>query len=279
MSQNVLFLTICLIKTETYIPVDTITIQAKCVNHLMTSFEKFDFHRSDWINLSQPLKFINWIHELDQVSPDEFLPVAIDILISKCSIHVPLKRPKGARKSKFQKERGVLMRKRTKLSRIILRTPQIISQLLYIDEQITSSHLKEKIHDEHVAVCQIKVDLKQLFRYAKRYIICKQNVGPLINPLNNTLTDNTYEMGCLLANQFHRVFPKPKQTSVNKIKDPVTFFLSHATREEELFLTDITLSDSIIINAIKEISPNLAVGPDGIPTFLLNNCKKRLPLF
>ena len=57
---------------------------------------------------------------------------------------------------------------------------------------------------------------------------------------------------------------KPKQTSV--IKDPITFFLSHATREDDLFLTDITLSDSIIIEAIKELSPNSVGGPDGIPT-------------
>ena len=46
----------CLIKTETYIPVDPITIQAKCINPSLTSFEKFDFNRSDWINLSQSLK-------------------------------------------------------------------------------------------------------------------------------------------------------------------------------------------------------------------------------
>ena len=140
----------------------------------------------------------------------------MNILISKCSIHVPLKRPKEARKSKFQKEHRVLMRKRTKLSRIILRTPQIISQLLYIEEQISSSHLKEKIHEEHVAVSKIKVDHKYFFRYAKRYSICKQEVGPLLNPLNNTLTDNKYEMFFFLANQFNSVFTKPKQTSVLK---------------------------------------------------------------
>ena len=115
----------CQIKTETYIQVDPITNQAKCINPTMTSFEKFDFNRSDWINLSQSLKFTNWIHELEQVSPDEFLPVAMNILISKCSINVPLKRHKEARKSKFQKERRVLMRKRTKPSRISLRTLKI----------------------------------------------------------------------------------------------------------------------------------------------------------
>ena len=72
-------------------------------------------------------------------------------------------------------------------------------------------------------------------------------------------------MCCLLANQFNSVFTKPKQTFV--IKDPVTFFLSYTTREDDLFLTDITLSDSIIIEAIKELSPNSAGGPDGIPYF------------
>ena len=147
----------CLIKTETYIPVDPITIQAKCINPSLTSFRKVCFNRSDWINLSQSLKFTNWIHELDQVSPDEILHVAMNILISKCSIHVSLKRPKEVRKSKFQKERRVLMRKRTKLRRIILRTPQIISQLISLEEQISSSHLKGKIHEEHVAVSKIKV--------------------------------------------------------------------------------------------------------------------------
>ena len=135
----------------------------------------------------------------------------MNILISKCSIHVPLKRPKEAKKSKYQKERRVLMRKLTKLSRITL----------------------------HVAVSKIKVDPKHFFRYAKRYRICKHEVGPLLNSLNNTLTDNKYEMCCLLANQFNSVLTWHKQTSV--IKDHVTFFLSHTTREADLYLTDITL--------------------------------------
>ena len=166
------------------------------------------------------------------------------------------------------------MRRRTKLSRINLRTPQIISQLLYIKEQISSRHLKEKIHEEHVAVSKIKVDHKHLFMYTKIYSSCKQEVGPLLNALNNILTDNKYKMCCLLANQFNSVFTKPKQTSV--IKHPVTFFLSHAIREDDLFLTDITLSDSIIIEAIKELSSNSAGGPDGIPTSLLINCAEEI---
>ena len=81
-------------------------------------------------------------------------------------------------------------------------------------------------------------------------------------------------MCCLLANQFNSVFTKPKQTSV--IKDPVTFFLSHATHEDDFFLTDITLSDSLIIEAIKELFPNSAGDPDGIPTSLPINCAEQI---
>ena len=83
----------------------------------------------------------------------------------------------------------------------------------------------------------------------------KQDVGPMLNPLNNTLTNNKYyEMCFLLANQFNSVFTMPKQISLNK--DHVTFFLSHATttREDDLFLTDITFSNSFIIEAIRNFS-------------------------
>ena len=41
----------CLIKTETYIPVDPITIQTKCINPPMTSFEKFYFNNNNNILL------------------------------------------------------------------------------------------------------------------------------------------------------------------------------------------------------------------------------------
>ena len=38
------------------------------------------------------------------------------------------------------------------------------------------------------------------------------------------------------------------------------------------YLTDINFSENVIIDAIKELSPNSAAGPDGIPASLLINC-------
>ena len=43
-----------------------------------------------------------------------------------------------------------------------------------------------------------------------------------------------------------------------------------------MFLTDITITESIIIDSIRELSPNSAAGPDGIPCSLLLNCAHEL---
>ena len=140
--------------------------------------------------------------------------------------------------------------------------------------------MKEKIHEEHVAVSNIKVDPKHFLRYIKRFSICKQEVGPLLNRLKNILTDNKYEMCCLLVNQFNSVFPKSNQTYF--IKDHVTIFISHATttREDDSFQTDITLSNSISIETINELSINSACSPYDITTSLMINCAEEFaPVF
>ena len=47
-------------------------------------------------------------------------------------------------------------------------------------------------------------------------------------------------------------------------------------QDDELFLTDITITESIIIDSIRELSSNSAAGPDGIPCSLLLNCAHEL---
>ena len=42
----------------------------------------------------------------------------------------------------------------------------------------------------------------------------------------------------------------------------------------DLYLTDIVLSEKIIIDAIQELSPTSAAGPDGLPSSLLVNCSQ-----
>ena len=71
---------------------------------------------------------------------------------------------------------------------------------------------------------------------------------------------------------FYNPFPN------KQVIDPDFFFSAEsiAYQDDELFLTDITITESIIIDSIKELSFNSAAGPDGIPCSLLLNCAHEL---
>ena len=51
---------------------------------------------------------------------------------------------------------------------------------------------------------------------------------------------------------------------------------SIAYKDDELFLADTTITESIIIDSIRELFSNSAAGPDGIPSSLLFNCAHQL---
>ena len=87
-----------------------------------------------------------------------------------------------------------------------------------------------------------------------------------------THTDNKTEMCTILLDQFNSVFATPKPNMI--ISDPVSFFSCQSIPigAEINNLSDIDFSESIIVESIKELSSNSAVGPDGFPSSLLINC-------
>ena len=99
--------------------------------------------------------------------------------------------------------------------------------------------------------------------------MCASEIGPLYDKKRNLLTSDKLEMCAILLEQFNSVFtnPLPKK----QVIDPDVFFSveSIAYQDDELFLTDITITESSIIDYIRELSSNSAAGPDGIPSSLL----------
>ena len=77
---------------------------------------------------------------------------------------------KKDRKYKLYKEHMILMHKITLKKIFILRTLQNISELLYIEKQISSSHHEEKIHEELVVVFKITVGPKHLYSTMNSYL-------------------------------------------------------------------------------------------------------------
>ena len=83
-------------------------------------------------------------------------------------------------------------------------------------------------------------------------------------------------MCTILLEQFNSVFTTPLPSK--HVIDPDVFFSVESIlyQADEFFLTDITITESIIIDYIRELSSNSAAGPNGIPPSLLLNCTHEL---
>ena len=154
--------------------------------------------------------------------------------------------------------------------------PQIKSHLVMLEKQLCDSHLDEKCFDENAAVTKIKDDPNYFFRYAKKFSICKTDIGPLMNRDTNSLSNDKHEMCGLLVDQFTSVFTITDPQQI--ITDPVSLFTHEPNTgiNKSLSLTDIMLNEDIIIEAIHKFSPNSAAGLDCVPPSLLVNCATEL---
>ena len=83
-------------------------------------------------------------------------------------------------------------------------------------------------------------------------------------------------MCAILFKQFNSIFTT--HIPNKQVIDPDVLFSveSIAYQGDELFLIYIIITESIIIDSIREISSNSAAGPDGIPCSLLPNCAHEL---
>ena len=84
-----------------------------------------------------------------------------------------------------------MMKRRTKLRKSLLRSHSqpTLNKLMAIEEDIIASHINELSHEEAIAVAKIKEDPNFFFRYAKRFSITKQEIGPLYSD-NGSLTNS-----------------------------------------------------------------------------------------
>ena len=206
--------------------------------------------------------------------PELLLPFATGMIADKCMLFVPKKRGKNKVITSFHRKRIILMRKRRKLAKSHIFVSEKTAQILHVEELICESHRQEKLHDEEIAVTKIKMDPNYFFRYAKKHSICQSEVGPFLGP-TKALISNKYEICCLLLDQFNSVFTKPNPDMI--VTNPFFFHTQSSMNEDnELYLTNIVLSENIIIKAIHELSTSSAAGPDGIPSSLLVNCATEL---
>ena len=76
-------------------------------------------------------------------------------------------------------------------------------------KQICDNHFSENIFDKKVHVTKIREHPNYFFRYAKKFGICKTDIGSLMYSSSNSLSNNRYEMCPLVVDQVTSVFTTP----------------------------------------------------------------------
>ena len=129
--------------------------------------------------------------------------------------------------------------------------------------------------EESLAVTKTKSDSKYFFRYAKKFSVCASEIGPLYDKKRNLLTSDKIKFVQFYLN--NSIVSLQPLFQNKQVIDPDVFSVeSIAYQDDELFITDITITESIIIDFIRELSSNSAAGPDGILSSLLLNCAHEL---
>ena len=264
----------CLLSVTTCIPTIALTSCSTALNAPSSVFDSLNFRKCDWIALREAIIEIEWSPNLGSISTEQCFTEFVDTITKTCSEIIPLSKPSRRRISKFFRERKIMMKKRTKQRKRYeisadSSTKAIINS---IEREILSSHSNEQIHDEAIAVSKIKIDPNYFFRYAKKFSIVRQEIGPLCLE-NGQLTSDKLIMCGLLLKQFTSVFSTPIPDKV--VSDPSSFF-SVPLPITEAQITDITITQQIILDSISEISANSAAGPDGFQSSIFKNCAQEL---
>ena len=97
------------------------------------------------------------------------------------------------------------MRKRTKLIKISPLSLSVQSKSKLVSIQIYSSHQKEKMLEESLAVTKIKSDSKYFLRFANKFNMYASEIGPPYDKKVNLLTSDKLEMCAILLEQFNSV--------------------------------------------------------------------------
>ena len=250
-----------MITVETNIPVHGVAPK-QISNPPSNQFAVLDLHKADSPNILLSFQSIYWVDTLEPIPPSSCFYYFIDTLYHKCMYLVPTKKnPSKTKISKFHRERKMLMRKRTKLRK--MSSTKSITQLIKIEQAICDSHLREKLNEESIAVAKIKSDPNFFFRYALKISICKNDIEPIKKKNTQLLVNKRLEICSLLLDQFNSVFTSPITNMI--VHDTVVFFSCQSLNPDEC-LTDIEITEQIIIDSIQGLSSSSAAGPDSVPS-------------
>ena len=231
-----------------------------------SSFSTLNFfsENTNWASINNAIADVNWDQEFSDMSTTEMYCLMKSKLYHISSLFTPVRKQ---RKTNIPKDRKILMRKRTKLTKKIAlgedecRTRQ---QLANIEQKLVESHEAELITREEKAVAAISRNPKYFYHYARMKSKIRSKIGPLKH--NGTLVSEPQQLSEALNIQYVSAFSRQNRQQTNETWQPTS------QRITEFELRDIDFNKADIEQSISSIRRHASAGPDGIPAILLKQC-------
>ena len=249
-----------------------------------TNFDQLNFfsEKIDWKKMNEELQRFDWRGEFRGLPPEEMLAGFLYNCFSVCEKYIPQKRKTfKSTPSKIPRDRKMLMRNRKRKLNAITkvrsssRKAKLLDEVRTIEKSLKSSYEIDQAENEHKAILAISRNSKYFYSYAKKFSRIKTAIGPLLDSARKLVVCPS-KMAEILRRQYDAVFSDPIEPMMLS-----TDIFDKTDNIENPVLLDISFEPADIEDAIDELSPNSAAGPDQFPAMLLKQCKKTLskPLY
>ena len=249
------------------------------------SFRALDIHNVNSESLDASLNDVDWdqmfvlcsqCYDNDDDCINAYSELVRLITLQLCLSVVPAKKiptpgvPGKNRRSLYNRRRKLKSRLKS-LKCVNPSSPNIAK--LDRELNLLEINIRDAINDElekreKKAVGSIKENPSYFFSYAKRFSKLKSNVGPLKDSQGN-LKHQPEDMANILQGQYSSVFSDPESPDIDSSA-------SHVEANDESSVTDIEITQELMIEAMNELDPKSSA-PDGdIPAKILKSCRQAL---
>ncbi|XP_042857768.1 uncharacterized protein LOC122244039 [Penaeus japonicus] len=239
----------------------------------VSSFRLLDFYQVDYDKINHLLDSVNWKELWALCDPEEFPELLNLVLLQICEIGCPRKQASSKRRGSSV---STLSNLKLRLQLAEQNSVATAAHLESLKNQISSVYadMRDAInHDlnyhEQQAVDKVHSNPKYFYSYAKRFSKQKCSIPMLFNEAKRSCT-NPEEIANILQRQFSSIFSDPSATIIDDA-------LFQSPSQQNPFTEDmLEFSVADVIEAIDEIKPGAAAGPDDLPVLLLKKCKEAL---
>ena len=244
-----------------------------------TPFDNFNFHKVDditWEKIKQSFVQSDWSPATTATDQDTAWEVFRTMVSDTCAEFVPLHTiSRKKRMSKIPKfRRKLLVKKRALMKKIkhakqttpvsSERIQELYTGLSRLEILMATNIAEQSYREENEVLRKIKSNPKAFFSFANRHKTAKSGIGPLKDS-EGVLHSDPATMANLLQDQYQKVFSEPIEGPVNDQRLPGSPVMS-----------GVTITTDTVVEAIKELSPHTAPGPDKFPAILLKKCSGAL---